>query len=73
MHHDLDYVDAIGVGLFLQTLLLGLTARGLGTCVQVSIAGYPEKIRAQLGRVRRELNGQRDARHGRHRRVASVS
>jgi hypothetical protein len=100
MHRDLDYVDAIGVGLFLQTLLLGLTARGLGTCVQVSIAGYPETIREQLGigeemrilcglaigyprprlswqfaaraaespggqrRVRRELNGQRDARHG---------
>ncbi|MDT5064341.1 MAG: hypothetical protein QOK02_496 [Mycobacterium sp.] len=49
MHRDLDYVDAIGVGLFLQTLLLGLTARGLGTCVQVSIAGYPETIREQLG------------------------
>lgn len=49
MHRDLEYVDAIGVGLFLQTLLLGLTARGLGTCVQVSIAGYPETIREQLG------------------------
>jgi nitroreductase len=49
MHRDLDYVDAIGVGLFLQTLLLGLTARGLETCVQMSIAGYPETIREQLG------------------------
>jgi nitroreductase len=49
MHRDLEYVDAIGVGLFLQTLLLALTARGLGTCVQVSIAGYPETIREQLG------------------------
>ena len=49
MHCDLGYVDALGVGMFLQTLLLGLTARGLGTCVQVSIAGYPEVVREQLG------------------------
>lgn len=49
MHRDLDHVDSLGVGMFLQTLLLGLTARGLGTCVQVSIAGYPEIIREQLG------------------------
>jgi nitroreductase len=49
MHRDLDYVDSVGVGMFLQTLVLGLTARGLGTCVQVSIAGYPETIREYLG------------------------
>ncbi len=49
MHRDLGNVDALGVGMFLQTLLLGLTARGLGTCVQVSIAGYPEVVREQLG------------------------
>jgi nitroreductase len=29
-------------------LLLALTARGLGTCCEVSIAGYPEIVRAQL-------------------------
>lgn len=39
----------MGVGMFLQNLLLALTARGLGTCVQVSIAGYPEIVREQLG------------------------
>jgi nitroreductase len=49
MHRDLDFVDAMGVGMFVQTLLLALTARGLGTCVQVSIAGYPETVREQLG------------------------
>src|SRR5215213_2180525 len=49
MHRDLDYVDAMGVGMFVQTLLLAMTARGLGTCVQVSIAGYPEIVREQLG------------------------
>lgn len=38
MHRDLDHVDSMAVGMFLQTLLLALTARGLGTCVQVSIA-----------------------------------
>ena len=25
-----------------------MTARGLGTCVEVSVAGYPEIVRAQL-------------------------
>ena len=40
--------DALSVGMFLQTLLLALTARGLGTCVEVSIAGYPETVREQL-------------------------
>lgn len=49
MHQDLDVVDSMGVGMLLQNLLLALTARGLGTCVQVSIAGYPEIVREQLG------------------------
>jgi nitroreductase len=49
MHRDLGLVDALGVGMFLQTLLLALTERGLGTCVQVSIAAYPEILRAHLG------------------------
>ena len=59
MHRDLDYVDAVGVGLFLQTLLLALTARGLGTCVQVSIARYPDVVREQLniGEDMRILSG----------------
>ena len=48
MHRDLHYVDSVGVGMFLQTFLLALTARGVGTCVQVSIAGYPEIVREQL-------------------------
>jgi nitroreductase len=48
MHRDLGYVDAIGVGMFLQTFMLALNARGVGSCVQVSIAGYPDVIREQL-------------------------
>ena len=49
MHRDLGLPDAIGVGMFLQTLLLALTDRGLDTCVQVSTALYPEVAREQLG------------------------
>lgn len=49
MHRDLGLVDGLGVGMFLQTLLLALTELGLGTCVQVSIAAYPEILRTHLG------------------------
>ena len=35
--------------MFLQTFVLALSARGIGSCVQVSIAGYPEVLREQLG------------------------
>ncbi|UXA08615.1 nitroreductase [Mycobacterium sp. SMC-2] len=55
MHRDLGYADSMGVGMFLQTLLLALTARGLGTCVQVAIAGYPDVVREQLN-IPPELN-----------------
>jgi nitroreductase len=48
MHRDFGHVDALGVGMFLQTLLLALTERGIGSCVQVSIALYPEVLRRQL-------------------------
>lgn len=48
MHRALGPADAVGVGMFLQTLLLALTERGLGSCVEVSVTGYPEVIRAQL-------------------------
>jgi hypothetical protein len=49
MHHDLGPPDALSVGMYLQTLLLALTERGLGTCVEVSVAGYPEILRKELG------------------------
>lgn len=48
MHRDFGPVDALGVGMFLQTLLLALAERGVGSCVQVSIALYPEVLRAEL-------------------------
>ncbi|WP_441960609.1 nitroreductase [Mycolicibacterium houstonense] len=48
MHRDLGMPDAIGVGMFLQTLLLALTERGLDSCVQVSTALYPDVVRRVL-------------------------
>jgi nitroreductase len=48
MHSGLGLVDSLGVGMFLQTLVLALTDRGLSSCVQVSIAEYPEVVRDQL-------------------------
>jgi nitroreductase len=48
MHRDLGLVDSLGVGMFLQTLVLALTERGLGSSVAVSIAHFPDVLREQL-------------------------
>ncbi len=48
MNRELGDADALSVGIYLQTLMLSLTARGLGTCAQVSLAAYPEVIRSEL-------------------------
>jgi len=34
---------------YLETLLLEFTKVGLGSCVEVSVAGYPELLRRELG------------------------
>lgn len=49
MNKALGFEDALGVGMYLQTLLLGLTERGLQSCVEVSVAGYPEIVKKELG------------------------
>jgi len=54
MDKELGHADALGIGMYLQTLVLSLTARGLGACVQVALAGYPEVIYKELA-VPREL------------------
>jgi nitroreductase len=54
MHQDLGKADALSVGMYLQTLVLVLTARGLGTCVEVALAGYPDVVRTEL-RIPAEL------------------
>jgi nitroreductase len=48
MHRELHHVDSLGVGMFLQTFLLALTARRLGSCVQMLIAGFPDVIHETL-------------------------
>lgn len=48
MPRDLHHVDSLGVGMYLQTFILALTARGLGTCVQMLIAGFPDVVRQAL-------------------------
>jgi nitroreductase len=37
------------MGLFLQNVMLGLVARGLGSCPQASVTGYSDALREYLG------------------------
>lgn len=48
VHSELGPVDSMSVGMFLQTFLLALTERGVNSCVQVSIAYFPDVLREQL-------------------------
>lgn len=41
--------EAADLGGFVQTLLLALTAAGLGSCAQGALSLYPEVVRAHLG------------------------
>lgn len=43
------------MGLFLQNVMLGLVARGLGSCPQSSVAGYPDVLRRHLRLGRHRL------------------
>lgn len=49
MDRELAKHDAMSVGMWLQSLLLGLTSQGLGSCVQVSTAGYADIVKEVLG------------------------
>ncbi|MCJ1359830.1 MAG: hypothetical protein MMC33_009833 [Icmadophila ericetorum] len=49
MHQDLGPADALSVGMYLQTLLLALTDKGVDSCVEVSVTGYPDVLRKELG------------------------
>lgn len=55
MDKELGAADLLGIGMYLQTLELALTARGLGTCTQVSLAGYPEVLYKELA-IPRQLS-----------------
>jgi nitroreductase len=39
----------LDLGMFMQNVMLGLVAHGLGSCPQASVAGYPDAIRECLG------------------------
>jgi nitroreductase len=49
MDQKLTHADSLSVGIWLQTLVLELTEKGLGTCIEGSVAGYPQVIRKELG------------------------
>ncbi|KAI1367935.1 oxidoreductase [Xylaria arbuscula] len=49
MSAELVGTEALSVGMYVQTLLLALTDLGLGSCVEISIAGYPEVVRREVG------------------------
>lgn len=42
-------VDALSVGMFVQIFMLALAGKGLGSCLQVSVTGYPEILRKGFG------------------------
>ena len=48
MDRSLSHADSLSVGMWLQTLILELTEKGLDTCVEGSVAGYPAVIREEL-------------------------
>jgi nitroreductase len=48
MHRNLGRADSLSVGMYLQTLILALTARGVDTCVEVSLTGYPDVVHREL-------------------------
>ena len=39
----------LDLGMFMQNVMLGLTAHGLGSCPQFSVAGYANIVRKVLG------------------------
>ncbi|KAK4504232.1 hypothetical protein PRZ48_005148 [Zasmidium cellare] len=49
MDASLTTVDAMSVGMFVQTFMLALTERGLGSCLEVSVTGYLEVLREGFG------------------------
>ena len=45
---------ALDVGMYVQTLMLALHARGIGSCAQASMRHYPDIVRRELG-IRQDL------------------
>lgn len=49
MDEALGHWSTLDMGLFLQSFTLAAHGAGLGTCMQASVSGYPDAIRACLG------------------------
>jgi nitroreductase len=45
MHKDFGTTVAIDVGMYVQTLMLAMTAHGIGSCAQGSMRYYPDLVR----------------------------
>jgi hypothetical protein len=49
MHRDFGLNVALDVGAYLQSFLLALQARGIGSCAQASLRSYANLIKSELG------------------------
>ncbi len=47
-HRGLDQFGTLDVGLFMENIMLGAEAKGLGTCSQGYLGNYPEIIKAEF-------------------------
>jgi nitroreductase len=49
MPHPFDTREATDIGMYAQTLMLAMTARGIATCAQGALGLYPPIVREMLG------------------------
>lgn len=49
MFNEFEEREAVDLGIYAQTLLLGFTSRGIDTCAQGALSLYPSIIRDHLG------------------------
>lgn len=49
MHGEFEEREAVDLGIYAQTLMLTLTARGIASCAQGALSLYPTIIRKHLG------------------------
>lgn len=49
MQHPFDTREATDIGMYAQTLMLALTARGIASCAQGALGLYPDIVRRHLG------------------------
>lgn len=49
MPHPFDTREATDIGMYAQTLMLAMTARGIASCAQGALGLYPDIVRTTLG------------------------